>query len=174
MKEVSLMATLAPFNLESWIKDNRHLLRPPVGNKMIHNGNLMIMIVGGPNQRSDYHVNPGEELFYQIEGDIVLRVMDDGKPRDVPIRQGEMFLLPAGIPHSPQRPADTVGLVIEHKRPEHANDHMRWYCKQCGAVVHDAEFHLVDLGKQLKPILEEVRANEALRTCKNCGAVLAV
>jgi 3-hydroxyanthranilate 3,4-dioxygenase len=141
---------------------------------MIHNGNLMIMVVGGPNQRSDYHVNPGEELFYQLEGDIVLRVMDDGKPRDIPIRQGEMFLLPAGIPHSPQRPADTVGLVIEHKRPEQANDHMRWYCKNCGAVVHDAEFHLVDLGKQLKPILEEVHANAALRTCKVCGAVLSV
>ena len=168
------MSTLAPFNLKNWIEENRHLLRPPVGNKMIHNGNLMIMIVGGPNQRSDYHVNPGEELFYQIEGDIVLRVMDGGKPREIPIRQGEMFLLPAGVPHSPQRPADTVGLVIEHKRPEQANDHMRWYCKNCGAVVHDAEFHLVDLGKQLKPILEEVHANEALRTCKNCGAVLAV
>jgi 3-hydroxyanthranilate 3,4-dioxygenase len=168
------MAGLAPFNLKSWIEENRHLLKPPVGNKMIHNGNLMIMVVGGPNQRTDYHVNPGEELFYQIEGDIVLRVMEDGKPRDVPIRQGEMFLLPAGIPHSPQRPADTVGLVIEHKRPERANDHMRWYCKKCGAVVHDAEFHLVDLGKQLKPILEEVHASESLRTCKNCGTVLTV
>jgi 3-hydroxyanthranilate 3,4-dioxygenase len=168
------MIGLAPFNLENWIEENRPLLKPPVGNKMIYNGNLMIMVVGGPNQRSDYHVNPGEELFYQIEGDIVLRVMDDGQPRDIPIRQGEMFLLPAGVPHSPQRPANTVGLVIEHKRPEQANDHMRWYCKKCGAVVHDAEFHLVDLGKQFKPILEAVHANEALRTCKSCGTVLTV
>ena len=165
------MAGLAPFNLKSWIEENRHLLRPPVGNKMIHNGNLMIMIVGGPNQRSDYHVNPGEELFYQVEGDITLRVIEDGRPRDIPIRQGDLFLLPAGIPHSPQRPANTVGLVVEHKRPEQANDHMRWYCKQCGALLHDAEFHLVDLGKQLKPIIEEFNRDERLRTCRACGAV---
>src|SRR5262249_1852367 len=123
-----MMSLLAPFNLQSWIEENRHLLKPPVGNKMIWNGHFMVMWVGVPNQRADYHVNPGEELFFQVEGDIVLRVMEDGKPRDIPIRQGDIFLLPAGIPHSPQRPANTVGLVIEHRRPESANDHMRWYC----------------------------------------------
>src|SRR3954471_11982521 len=109
---------LAPFNLKAWIEDHRDLLKPPVGNHMLWNGNFMVMVVGGPNQRSDYHVNPGEELFYQIEGDIVLRIRDRGagQPRDIPIRQGEMFILPAGIPHSPQRPANTVGLVVEHAR----------------------------------------------------------
>jgi 3-hydroxyanthranilate 3,4-dioxygenase len=168
------MALPAPFNLKAWIEDNRHLLKPPVGNKMVWNGDFMVMVVGGPNQRGDYHVNPGEEFFYQVEGDIVLRVMEDGKPRDIPIRQGEVFLLPAGIPHSPQRPANTVGLVIEHKRPATANDHMRWYCKRCGALLHDAEFHLVDLGKQLKPIIDEFNSNEGLRTCRVCHAVYEV
>jgi 3-hydroxyanthranilate 3,4-dioxygenase len=141
---------------------------------MVFSGDFLVMVVGGPNQRSDYHVNPTEELFYQVEGDIVLRVIDDGKPRDVPIRQGDLFLLPAGVPHSPQRPANTVGLVVERRRPEDANDHMRWYCKQCGAVVHDAEFHAVDLGKQLKPILEQFHGSKELRTCKSCGAVVEV
>jgi 3-hydroxyanthranilate 3,4-dioxygenase len=168
------MSTLAPFNLNAWIEEHRHLLKPPVGNAMVWNSDFMVMVVGGPNQRSDYHINPGEELFYQIEGDIVLRIIDNGEPRDIPIKQGDIFLLPAGIPHSPQRPANTVGLVVEHKRAEHANDHMRWYCKQCGAAVYDAEFHLVDLGKQLKPIIEGFRSNPEMRTCKACGAVFQV
>lgn len=165
------MTLQAPFNLQAWINDNRHLLKPPVGNYMLFNQNFMVMVVGGPNQRSDFHVNPTEELFYQLEGDIVLRVMENGQARDIPIKQGDMFLLPPGIPHSPQRPANTVGLVIERKRPDNANDHMRWFCKKCGAVIHDTDFHLVDLGKQLKPIIEDYKAKPELRTCKACGTV---
>src|SRR5262249_38240086 len=103
------MALSAPFNLHAWIEEHRHLLRPPVGNALVWNGSLMVMVVGGPNQRGDYHINPGGELFYQVEGDIVLKIIEDGQRRDVPIRQGELFLLPAGVPHSPQRPAGTVG-----------------------------------------------------------------
>jgi 3-hydroxyanthranilate 3,4-dioxygenase len=166
------MSLSAPFNLKAWIDEHRHLLRPPVGNALVWNGNLMVMVVGGPNQRSDYHVNPGEEMYYQVEGDIVLRVMEDGRPRDLPIRQGDLFVLPAGVPHSPQRPAGTVGLVIEHARAADQNDHMRWYCPGCGAVLHDTELHVVDLGKQLKPILEQSHASRELRTCKACGTVL--
>jgi 3-hydroxyanthranilate 3,4-dioxygenase len=165
------MSLSAPFNLHQWIEEHRHLLKPPVGNAMLWNGDLMVMVVGGPNQRSDFHVNPTEEMFYQVEGDIVLRVMEGSRPRDIPIRQGEMFLLPANVPHSPQRPANTVGLVVERRRPEEANDHMRWFCKGCGAVVYDAEFHLVDLGKQLRPILEYFHNNPEARTCKACGTV---
>jgi 3-hydroxyanthranilate 3,4-dioxygenase len=165
------MALQAPLNLQRWIDEHRHLLKPPVGNHMIWNERFMVMVVGGPNQRTDYHVNPGEELFYQLEGDIVLKVMENGQPRDIPIRQGDLFLLPAGVPHSPQRPANTVGLVIEQVRPDHANDHMRWYCRKCGSVVHDAEFHLEDLGKQLKPIIEKFQSTPELRKCKSCGDV---
>jgi 3-hydroxyanthranilate 3,4-dioxygenase len=165
------MALSAPLNLQAWIDEHRQLLRPPVGNALVWNGSLMVMVVGGPNQRTDYHVNPGEELYYQVEGDIVLRVMEDGRPRDLPIRQGDLFVLPAGVPHSPQRPAGTVGLVVEHVRAAEQNDHLRWYCPGCGAVLHDAEFHAVDLGKQLKPVLEQFHASRELRTCKACGTV---
>jgi 3-hydroxyanthranilate 3,4-dioxygenase len=165
------MTLTPPFNLHAWINENRHLLKPPVGNHMLWNQGLMIMVVGGPNQRSDFHVNPTEEMFYQIEGDISLRIRDGEQVRDIPIKQGELFVLPAGIPHSPQRPADTVGLVIERKRPEQANDHVRWYCRQCGELIHDVDFPLVDLGKQLKPVIEEYRSKTELRTCKKCGAV---
>jgi 3-hydroxyanthranilate 3,4-dioxygenase len=103
------MMPLSSHNLKAWVEENRHLLKPPVGNKMVwQDRDFLVMVVGGPNQRKDFHIEEGEEFFYQIEGDITLRVMEDGKPKDIPIREGEIFLLPAGVPHSPQRPAGTV------------------------------------------------------------------
>jgi 3-hydroxyanthranilate 3,4-dioxygenase len=161
-------------NLDAWVEENRHLLKPPVGNACIWNSNFLVMVVGGPNQRADYHVNPGEELFYQIEGDIVLKVVEDGQPRDIRIRQGEIFLLSAKVPHSPQRPANTVGLVVEQPKAFKENHHLRWYCRHCGAVVHDAEFLPADIGKQIKAMTEKFTASEELRTCKACKAVFAV
>lgn len=164
---------LAAFNLKAWIDEHRHLLKPPVGNKMVwQDTEFLVMIVGGPNARKDYHVEDGEELFYQIEGDITLKVIEDGKPRDIPIREGDIFLLPAGIPHSPQRPAGTVGMVIERMRKPQERDHLKWFCEKCGEVLHDADFHCKDLGTELKPIIENYFADEARRTCKKCGAVM--
>jgi 3-hydroxyanthranilate 3,4-dioxygenase len=132
------------------------------------------MAVGGPNQRKDFHVEEGDEFFFQVQGDITVRIIVDGKVQDVPVREGDMFLLPAGIPHSPQRPADTVGLVIERKRAEGEQDHLRWFCEKCGELLYDSSFQLVDLGKQLKPIIETFYGDESLRTCKKCGTVMQV
>ena len=169
------MSGLMPINLKTFISDHRELLKPPVGNKMVwQNAEFMVMVVGGPNQRKDFHIEDGEEFFYQVEGDIVLRIIENGKTREIPIREGEMFLLPAGIPHSPQRPANTVGLVIERQRVEGEKDHLRWFCENCGEVLHDNSFQLEDLGKQLKPIIENFYQNETLRTCGNCGHVMQV
>jgi 3-hydroxyanthranilate 3,4-dioxygenase len=168
------VSALAPIDLHAWVAEHRHLLKPPVGNKPIWDGDFLVMVVGGPNRRNDYHVNPGGELFYQIEGDIVLKIIEDGKPRDVPIRQGQLFLLPAGVPHSPQRPADTVGLVVEQPKYAKGPHHLRWYCRDCGAVLHDAEFQPVDLGKQLKALIEDFNGSQSRRTCKQCKAVFAV
>lgn len=169
------MPPLMPINLKSFINENRELLRPPVGNKMVwQNAEFIVMVVGGPNQRKDFHIEDGEEFFFQVEGDIVLRIIEDGNIREVPIREGEMFLLPAGIPHSPQRPANTVGLVIERQRVEGEQDHLRWFCESCGEVLHDNAFQLVDLGKQLKPIIETFYQDETLRTCRKCGHVMPV
>jgi len=165
------VSPLMPINLHAWIDEHRHLLKPPVGNAVIWNSNFLVMVVGGPNQRSDYHVNPGEELFYQIEGDIVLKVIEDGKPRDIFIKQGELFLLPAGVPHSPQRPANTVGLVVEQPKASSQPQHLRWYCRRCNNLLYDTEFQPVDLGKQIREIIERFQASEELRTCKVCGAM---
>ncbi len=164
---------LAAFNLKAWIDEHRHLLKPPVGNKMIwQDAEFLVMIVGGPNARKDYHVEDGEELFFQIEGDIVVKVIEDGKPRDIRVREGDIFLLPAGVPHSPQRPAGTVGMVVERMREPKEIDHMRWFCESCGELLHDAQFHCKDLGTQLKPIIERFFADEAARTCRKCGTVM--
>ena len=166
------MSTSPPLNLKSWIDENRHLLKPPVGNKMVwKDTEIMVMLVGGPNRRTDYHIDAGEEFFYQIEGDITLRVMEDGKPRDIPIREGEIFLLPPLVPHSPQRPENTIGMVIERVRKPEEQDILRWYCEDCGTILHDASLQLLDLGTQLKPIIENFYGDEALRTCKKCGTV---
>ncbi len=168
------MPLSAPFNLKAWINENRQHLKPPVGNKAMWNGQFLVMIVGGPNARSDYHINPGEELFYQVEGDVVVKIIEDGQPRDVPIREGEIFLLPAGVPHSPQRPAGTVGLVVEHPGCFREDHHLRWYCRGCNGVVHDFVFKPADIGAQIKSMLSEFNGNEALRKCKACGEVFKV
>lgn len=166
-------APISPYNLSAWIDEHRHLLRPPVGNKMVwQDSEFLVMVVGGPNRRKDFHVEDGEEFFYQIEGDITVRVMEPGGPRDIPVRQGEIFLLPPRVPHSPQRPEGTVGLVIERQRRAGELDHLRWYCESCGEVLHDASFELEDLGSQLKPIIERFYAEESLRTCAACGTVM--
>ncbi len=164
-----------PINLTRVIEENRELLKPPVGNKMVwQNTDFLVMVVGGPNQRSDFHVEDGEEFFYQVYGDISVRVREGEAIRDIPIREGEIFLLPAGVPHSPQRPAGTVGLVIERKRRQGEIDHLRWYCPKCNELLHDDSFVLEDLGKQLKPLIEKHYASNEQRTCKTCGTVAPV
>jgi 3-hydroxyanthranilate 3,4-dioxygenase len=167
------MAMPSVYNLKAWVDENRDLLKPPVGNKMVYKDQeFLVMVVGGPNRRKDFHIEEGEEFFYQIEGDITVRIMEDGKARDIPIREGEIFLLPPRVPHSPQRPESTIGMVIERVRKVGELDHLRWYCESCGEILHDASFQLEDLGKQLKPIIEDFYAEEALRTCKHCHAVM--
>ena len=169
------MSLTSPYNLKAWIEENRQFLQPPVGNKMVwKDREFMIMVVGGPNCRKDYHIEDGEEFFYQIEGDIVVRLMEEDGPRDVEIKEGEIFLLPPHIPHSPQRPAGTVGLVVERTRKPGELDHLRWYCDGCGKVLHTASFELEDLGTQLKPIIEDFYADDAIRTCKECGVTMEV
>jgi 3-hydroxyanthranilate 3,4-dioxygenase len=167
------MSIMPPYNLKAWVAVNRELLQPPVGNKMVwKDREFLVMVVGGPNRRKDYHVEEGEEFFYQIEGDIVVRVMEDGKSRDIEIKEGEIFLLPARVPHSPQRPAGTVGMVVERVRKPGELDHLRWYCEGCKEVLHDAAFQLEDLSTQLKPIIEDFYADESKRTCLKCGTVM--
>ena len=165
------MSKFNPFNFKKWIDDNRHLLKPPVGNKQIFTGtdDFIVMVVGGPNQRTDFHYNESEEFFYQLEGNMVLRVIEDGKPVDVKINEGDIFLLPPKVPHSPQRQENTVGLVIEKVRQEGMTDGLQWYCPKCDAKVYEEYFFMNDIVSQMQPVFERFYGSEELRTCKACG-----
>lgn len=160
----------APINFQAWIDAHRHLLKPPVGNKLVfEEGELIVMAVGGPNVRADFHIDPAEELFYQVEGDMVLRIVEDGAIIDLDIKEGELFLLPKNVPHSPQRKADTVGLVVEGVRPPGAKDGLRWYCEKCVTPLYEETFLLGDITKDLPPVFDRFYADDAHRRCKTCG-----
>ena len=132
------MRELRAFNFKRWIDEHRHLLKPPVGNKQVFtDSEFIIMVVGGPNSRKDFHVDPGEEFFYQLEGGITLATMQDGRRVDIPIGEGEIFLLPPNMPHSPRRPANTVGLVIERTRRPGERDGFQWYCESCHTRLYE-------------------------------------
>lgn len=163
-----------PFNLQKWIDDNRHLLKPPVGNQQVYldNEDYIVMVVGGPNSRKDYHYNESEELFYQLEGNIVVKIIEDGKFVDVPIGAGEMFLLPAKVPHSPQRTEGSIGLVIERYRREGEEDGFMWYCENCGNKLYEERFELTDIVAQLPKVMQTFYNSEELRTCDNCKTVM--
>ena len=167
----------APFNLQKWIDDNRDLLKPPVSNKNLYteSGDYIVMIVGGPNARKDYHFNESEELFYQIEGDITVRIQEDGQAKDIQIKEGEMFLLPGNIPHSPMRGENTVGLVIERVRKgTDLQDGLMWFCDKCNTKLHEYRFPLANIETDFLSRFKEFYGSEELRTCNNCGHVMEV
>jgi 3-hydroxyanthranilate 3,4-dioxygenase len=158
------------FNFKEWIEENRHLLKPPVGNKCVwQNGEFIVMVVGGPNARKDYHLNQTPEFFYQVEGNITLKLMVDGKPQDVHINEGDIYLLPPNVPHSPQRGANTVGLVIEQKRPEDMEDGLAWYCENCNHELYRESFKVKNIETDMPAIFNRFFSNDELLTCDNCG-----
>lgn len=165
------MSLSQPINFANWIEENRHLLRPPIGNQQVFKGNddFIVMVVGGPNSRKDYHFNEGEEIFYQLEGDIVLKVIDEGKSKDIVIKAGDMFLLPGRIPHSPRRPANTIGLVFERYRREGEVDGFIWHCERCGNKLYEEYAEVTDIVNQLPPIMERFWNDPSHTICSQCG-----
>ena len=170
----NVMAIQKPFNLTKWIEDNRDLLKPPVGNKNLYveSGDYIVMIVAGPNARQDYHYNETEELFYQLEGDICVRIQENGEAVDVPLSTGDMFLLPAKTPHSPVRSENSIGLVIERKREAGHKDGLMWFCNNCNALLHETYFKLTNIEKDFLPRFTAFYSSEDLRTCKDCSEVM--
>ena len=160
---------LSSFNFSRWIDQHAHLLKPPVGNQLVFREaeDLIVQVIGGPNARTDYHDDPYEEFFYQLRGDIVLKVIEDGKPRDIPILEGEILLIPGHLRHSPQRPAGSVGLVVEKMRTRDLNDAFEWYCPACWTLVHRVEVNVQDIVRDLPPAFEAFYATA--RRCPACG-----
>ena len=166
---------LLPFNLQQWINENRDILKPPVGNKNLYKeaGDFIVMVVGGPNARKDYHYNESEELFYQIEGDICVRIQENGKARDIIVKEGELFLLPSKTPHSPMRGPNTVGLVIERVRKgTDLMDGLHWYCEECNHQLKTYEFKLENIEKDFLPRFKEFYSSVDMRTCSKCGHIM--
>ena len=166
----------SPFNLQRWIDEHRHLLKPPVGNKCLVDGDFIVMIVGGPNARTDYHYDEGPEFFYQLEGEMILRVQDTDAAgnyvaRDIPIKAGETFLLPPRVPHSPQRMPDSIGLVIERRRVAGEQDGLMWFCQQCNHKLYEEYFTLDSIERDFPPVFERFYRSLEARTCTQCGTV---
>jgi len=175
------MSRTKPLNLPKWLEENSHLLQPPIGNYCVYDEGFTVMIVGGAagNARTDYHINQTPEWFYQYRGSMLLKtVQNAGTPQqsfvDIPIGEGEMYLLAPNTPHNPVRFPNTVGIVIEQERPEGSLDRLRWYCQNCESVVYEDAFHCTDLGTQIKDAVNKFRGDEELRKCKNCGALADV
>jgi len=167
------MSILQTINFRRWIDEHRHLLKPPVGNKVVYRDTeFIIMVVGGPNARKDYHVDPAEEFFYQLEGEMVLRVVEDGRQRDIPLHAGDIMLLPPKVPHSPQRMANSVGLVIERRRRPGELDGLQWYCERCDHLLYEEHFALTNIETQFPPVFARFFGDEKLRTCSQCGTVM--
>lgn len=169
------MSEIIPaINFQRWIEEHQHLLKPPVGNKQMfeRTSDFIVQVVGGPNQRTDYHVDPYEELFYQVKGNIHVNLMTPDGPQTVHIGEGEMWLLPGFMPHSPQRPEPgSVGLVVERIREEGTLEKFQWYCPGCHALVHEVELQVRDIVADLPPVFEAFYTDERARTCDACGAV---
>lgn len=171
------MKIAAPFNLKKWIDDNRDLLKPPVGNKNLYveAGDFIVMVVGGPNARKDYHFNETEELFYQLEGDILVTIQVDGKKIEHPIKAGEMFLLPAKIPHNPVRSAGSIGLVIERVRKgTDMKDGLLWFCDNCNNKLHETYFSQENIETDFQSRFKEFYSSEEKRTCDKCNHVMEI
>jgi 3-hydroxyanthranilate 3,4-dioxygenase len=167
------MVNLESTNFPQWIEENKHLLKPPVGNKQMFptGDDFITMVVGGPNQRTDFHVDPYEEFFYQIKGTMHVDVMTDDGPARVDINEGEMWVLPRNMPHSPQRDADSIGLVIERVREPGVLEKFRWYCENCNAIVHEVELQVNDIVADLPPVFNAFYESEEARTCPKCGTL---
>lgn len=170
---MSQQKIMAPFNFQKWIDDHRDLLKPPVCNKQVfEQDDFIVMVVGGPNGRRDYHYDEGPEFFYQLEGEMLLKTIQDGKKVDYPIKAGEVFLLPPKVPHSPVRFADSIGLVVERKRVEGELDGLMWFCENCDNKLYEEMFTLTNVEKDFFPVFDRFLESEEHRTCNECGTIM--
>jgi 3-hydroxyanthranilate 3,4-dioxygenase len=162
--------TLPAINLMKWYEAHKHEMKPPVSNKYLYDGeDFFVMVINGPNSRNDFHVTNSEEFFFQVKGDIVVRIIEDGKIKDMIVREGETLFIPGNVPHSPTRPPNTIGMVVERRRPAGETEHLQFYCDNCEHLVYDLEFDCADIVNHFSQAMKEFWANSQLNTCKNCG-----
>ena len=163
-----------PIGLRAWISANVAAFQPPVGNKVVFaESEFIFMVVRGPNARNDFHINPGDEIFYQIDGTIAVDIrLDGGAIERRQVGPGDVLLVPARTPHSPHRPEGSWGVVIERQRSSYERDRLVWYCPACGSVLHEITFVLADIEIELARAIAGVNDDIARRTCRDCGTTL--
>ncbi len=168
------MEPLSTYHLKRWVDKNKDYFNPPLRtNKLlVKHKDFLVMILRGPNSRLDFHIEPGDEFFYQLEGDMELHLKPEGERREVVrIREGEIFLCPGGLAHSPRRPENSWGLVIERQRRTEEKEEFAWFCERCDALVLSRTVNQGDIPAQVKAVYQEFNDNENLRTCRGCGYV---
>lgn len=159
-----------PLKLNAWIEENRHLFKPPVSNRYVYDGrDFFVIVIMGPNARNDFHQVDSEEFFYQLKGDIKVRIREGDRITNHLVREGETFFIPPNVPHAPVRPPNTLGLVVERRRPPGEREHVIFYCDRCEALVEDIHFDCADIVQALSQAMLDFWADEARRICKNCG-----
>jgi len=165
---------LTAFNLQRWIEGNKDAFRPPVANKEVWpESEFIFQIIRGPNSRNDFHIDPGDEIFYQLEGTIRVDVVEpDGTRKENILHQGDVLLVPAGVPHSPRRPAGTWGLVVERKRRLDELDGIVWFCEVCNAELYHSQFSCTNIETEVRAAIDDFYADESRRTCRSCGSLL--
>lgn len=170
------MEMLSTYHLRQWVAENQSYFNPPfrTNRLLVSHKDFLVMILRGPNTRLDFHIQPGDEFFYQVEGEMELVVKPEGQRRqNIRIREGEIFVLPGGTPHSPRRFENTWGLVIERKRRQEEKEEFAWFCEHCDELVLSRVVHQGDIPSQVTAVYSEFNASEKLRTCKACGYVFA-
>lgn len=168
------MDLLSTYHLKRWIEENQSYFQPPFRtNRLLMNQkDFLVMILRGPNTRLDFHIDPGDEFFYQIQGDMELHVKPDNERRQVmKIKEGEIFVCPGGLPHSPRRFENTWGLVIERRRREDEREEFVWFCEQCDERVFFRVLNPQSIASQVSAVYNEFNGNEALRSCRACGYI---
>jgi len=171
--DATVAEALRAFNLEQWIADNQASFSGPVANKEVFpQSEFIFQIIRGPNARNDFHIDPGDEIFYQLKGAIRVDVVEDGRRKQNILNEGDVLLVPAGVPHSPLRPAGSWGLVVERKRRLDELDGILWFCEQCNAELYRRNFDCRNIETEIRSAIDDFYAMEEQRTCRQCGAVL--
>ena len=166
----STRSVMPAINLPKWIEENRELFKPPVSNRYLYDGrDFFVMVIVGPNARNDFHLVDSEEYFYQLEGDIKVRIRESERIVDYLVREGETFFIPPNVPHAPVRPPDTIGVVVERRRPVGEREHVIFYCPKCEALVEDIDFDCGDIVQHFSQAMLDFWADDERRTCKSCG-----
>jgi 3-hydroxyanthranilate 3,4-dioxygenase len=168
------MELLSTYHLKKWVQENQSYFNPPfrTNKLLVHHKDFLVMVLRGPNTRLDFHIEPGDEFFYQVEGDMELHLKPEGERRQVvQIKEGEIFVCPGGLAHSPRRFDNTWGLVIERKRRLGEKEEFAWFCEKCDELVLSRIMDPDNIPAQVSQVYQEFNDNDQLRTCLACGYV---